>query len=477
MRGREVERVARLAVVAKQSYIVVIVFFYVAFVCSLAWWFHPLERNHQNKLAERNRIAVRTEILMPWETGLWAPVVRGGEARLPPSFKQVAAYAKAVVWAAGPDAMWPKRREAWRRRIAPASASRQPRRLLHVVNPFASSKARVVETQAMVMASIEAARAWIDYMDPIGIYVDVLVIEAGDEAETLVLQRPATFLQAKSRLGRTAMDFFALMNLTIGEKSASLTQHQKLPLLRDILLAGLSEAKNGSSPAYDHLIFSNMDINVMPHFYSIVDKLLGCHKSFFINRVEIPEYGLAFPAVFHLGKGQPNYSLPVTLQSMELGYDLAQQFQQNHPGYDCFVAPVYTVQRIAEKVGSVFTGFPPCGSVLAEAAHLADRTCVTARKMPATFHVGSRNGEWGNQVMSQLNGALARQLRPKKTPKCRPIAVRGRGFTQSKCYPTHVYPIPPGRHLGLWPQDWAILQDALLRSKSRSKNETTSTND
>ena len=409
-------------------------------------------------------------LMMPWETGLWSKRAALKLLSKPPTLKEVAAYANALVWHNEPDALFSERRARWMERMArdygpPAT---QPLRLLHVINPFFTPKKHVEATQKMAMASIESARAWMDYMDPLGVQVDVVVIEL-DDGKYSNLLRPATFKRATQRLKATVMD---LINQTSFSRNfSSSARRHRLPLLKDILLSGLQEASNSSSgKPYDHLIFTNMDINVMPSFYAIVAKLLTCHKTFFINRVEIPDTKIANPARFHLGQGAPIVSEPINLQSIASAYDLTLQFGQNHPGYDCFVAPTYLVQRIAYKVGQVFIGYPPCGAILAEAAKLVDRQCITARKIPVTFHVGSRNGEWeGREAENfiQLNGALARQQRPKKMQKCRSIAIRGKGFGLTKCFPLHFYPIPPSGGKAMFPEDYKLSLQSRNSSLSR----------
>lgn len=50
------------------------------------------------------------------------------------------------------------------------------------------------------------------------------------------------------------------------------------------------------------------------------------------------------------------------------------------------------------------------GTHLVEMAKKVDRTCAVLRKIPATFHLGSRNGDWNDDLESRygdVNGVLS----------------------------------------------------------------------
>jgi len=242
-------------------------------------------------------------------------------------------------------------------------------------------------------------------------------------------------------------------------------------LLQHLLRAGLDEATKRSS---DFVIFSNVDINVMPHFYAVVVEMLSCHQTFFLNRVEIPDALYDNLAGFHLGRARMQVPhTPLTLKNINTAFQYTTMFQQLHPGYDCFVVATGLLSRLADKVGDVFVGFPPAGAVLAEAARSVDRLCVTARRIPATFHVGSRNGEWEGVDAEQyisINGALARRIpnRPKavKGSKCRAMTFKTKGKGKTKCYPIEYYPISINGGNYLHSQDYAQLQAKRNRSRN-----------
>ena len=422
------------------------VFVGVLFVWGLSVLFF-LSSNHGGNLLFAS-IDCQSRLCMPWESGMWSSSSKAA----PPSFKEVRDYANAIVWATEPDMAWHSARakELRNRKLAPL-------RLLHVINPFSADN-RSVASQRMVMASIECARAWIDYVEPAHVHVSVVSIFGDNEGPFML---PATFSRATTTLRKSAMDVLD------NEAKRNLTRRRSLPLLKDILRIGHQEAYE----KYDYVIFSNADINVMPHFYAVVRAMLQCHKTFFINRVEIPEAQVTNPAQFHLGPTVSNLipNLPIDLDSIHMAFEYTTKFAQLHPGYDCFVVATDLLDKLVDKVGNVFVGYPPAGSILAEAARSVDRMCVTARRVPATFHVGSRNGEWQGGDAAQyisLNGQLAQNVRKGKPSKCRPTAFKTKGGGISKCYPLRYYPMGAKEGMAMFPEDYAVF---LLR-----RNTTTS---
>jgi hypothetical protein len=142
---------------------------------------------------------------------------------------------------------------------------------------------------------------------------------------------------------------------------------RKLPLLGDIL-----ECASSASDA-EYLIYTNVDIALMPHFYLAVDRLLAVEAdALVINRRTIPDH----------------WSHPSELPLMysEIG--------DAHDGFDCFVLPRDLVPKI--RLGTVCVGAPFVGNLL-----LANLMCQVKRfKLLAdshlTFHIGDRRG-WQDQ--------------------------------------------------------------------------------
>jgi hypothetical protein len=329
-------------------------------------------------------------------------------------------------------------------------------KILHVINPYASDDSW--EMQRLVIATLESARYWADVM--LGddrVHVGIVAIE-NDQHSPIHL--PNTFRRSKRRLSRTAVDALGIKKIA-GMSNIS-TDRLTFPLLADIFEIAHEEATKGAVQ-WDIIVYSNMDINVLPHFYAIIAEMSKCYKSFFINRVEIPSTLVSKPAKFYLGEkfSEPKLDEPlVNLRSIETAYQYGTQFAQLHPGYDCFVVAADRLPAIAKLVGAVFIGHPPVGAVLAEAALMIDRTCITARHMHATFHIGSRNGEWqgDTELLTSLNGKISRLIKHRRSKerlgKCRQKTIRSRGPVVDKCYPGLYYPLTKASGTFMFPQDY-----------------------
>lgn len=304
----------------------------------------------------------------------------------------------------------------------------------------------------MTMASIEIARAWTQYTMP-SLLVDILTVEIdiSDTHSKASPLRPKTFMKYPSSI-------HYYQNGTVSQ-----------PQLKDILNAGLTTA---ISLNYDIIIYSNMDINLMPHFYAIVDRMSDCYETFFINRVEIPNRIIKnITAINTTSVSIPNnnndienvYSNTyININTMEQGYKYALLFNQLHPGYDCMITTPQSLVKIIDNVGDVFVGHPPVGSVLAKAAAIVDSSCITARGLPATFHVGTRNGHWNYQEeslnglnnLNDLNGLLGMKsnaMKRKSQKPCRPYSMM-KSRKRIECFP-EIYHDIPLRFKALLPED------------------------
>src|SRR5690349_18998222 len=121
---------------------------------------------------------------------------------------------------------------------------------------------------------------------------------------------PPSFTQVKS-LSRSVVDM------------AIFKQVRRLPLLSDILASGLAVAED-----QDYVVFTNVDICPMPHFYGTVQRILNLgFESLIINRRTIEKY--AFD--------------PQLLPLMYADHG------RSHPGYDCFVFPRRLVDLFASS--------------------------------------------------------------------------------------------------------------------------------
>lgn len=296
------------------------------------------------------------------------------------------------------------------------------------------------------MASIEVARAWAQYSLPSKLEVDILTVEVNDEIHSAPM-RPSTFIKYPHLLNYYKDD------------SHKITQ----PKLKDILNAGVNTALTLN---YEIIVYSNMDINVMPHFYAIVDKVSDCYENYFINRVEIPNRIVKDLTVLNrtsevtttIENVEDIYTdKPINLDNIEEGYKYALQFNQLHPGYDCMVTTPTSLEKIISNIGEVFVGHPPVGSVLAKATKLVDSRCITLRGLSATFHVGSRNGHWNSpekELLNDLNGELGKKsnaMKKKSQKPCQPYSMM-KSRKRKTCFPD-IYPDIPLRLKFKLPED------------------------
>ena len=134
----------------------------------------------------------------------------------------------------------------------------------------------------------------------------------------------------------------------------------KLPLARDIL-----DRLYDHAPRADFLIYTNVDIALMPHFYVAIRRILDQGiDAFVVNRRSISgDYG--------------------SIDEIPLMYSAV---GDSHLGYDCFVFRRDAYPRF--DLAAAFIGVPPIGKVL-----LANLMCSSARfevfkELHLTFHIG-----------------------------------------------------------------------------------------
>jgi hypothetical protein len=159
-------------------------------------------------------------------------------------------------------------------------------KVLHLINPYAVKDANEHSLMQLTLQSIEEAISFSSSA------LEIQVLAITDEKEELEL--PASFIQRAVKLK------------TIGVVNTRLKELQ-YPLIQDLISEALKEP-------FDYLIFTNMDIILMPHFYRFVAGSIPVNDAIVINRRRI-------------AKRQPLPSL-AELQA-ELGW--------SHPGFDCFI--------------------------------------------------------------------------------------------------------------------------------------------
>lgn len=146
---------------------------------------------------------------------------------------------------------------------------------------------------------------------------------------------------------------------------------RKLPLLRDIL-DRLYEASDGC----EYLVYTNVDIAVLPNFYDAVDRLIDAgHDALVINRRTISD----------------EYT---EVRDLPL---LCAQVGQQHPGHDCFI-----FRRDAYRhydLGDVCLGMAwVAKSQLLNMAYFSERMRIF-EDLHLTFHVGDPR-PWENPAFT-----------------------------------------------------------------------------
>lgn len=144
----------------------------------------------------------------------------------------------------------------------------------------------------------------------------------------------------------------------------SLSYHLPLPLLRDILWR-FYEASDA-----DYFIFTNLDIGLMPLFYTHIKSLIDeGFDAIYINRRDLP--------LVHQG-------VIINENSYKLACDLDGSM---HPGLDCFIFKRNIIPQL--NMGNVFVGYPPVGQVLKTQIDLYSKKTKWITEEKLTFHVGS----------------------------------------------------------------------------------------
>ena len=248
-----------------------------------------LRRNRQQRLSSRRAFLILATIVViltacyvlflsisienrggdiPWWHGRnrWSSRWIIISARPPPTLSEAAQYVDAVKWN---DASHAQPALSLHQQLLLQSTSR--RYYLHIISPYRQSGSANVQ-QETVMASIEVARMWAQRIRP---EVQVAVVTLDDRNSSV--RRPDSFIASTAAVDHTAFDH--LVRAHHLNSTTSLGRRQ-LPLLRDVLKAAMLDPR-----LFSHVIYTNMDILVMPHFYAAVDSMVSCgFQSFFFNR-------------------------------------------------------------------------------------------------------------------------------------------------------------------------------------------------
>ncbi|HWB63430.1 MAG TPA: hypothetical protein VG603_07970, partial [Chitinophagales bacterium] len=180
---------------------------------------------------------------------------------------------------------------------------------------------------------------------------------------------------------------------------AKFEKPKKYPLLADIIKA-LYQASNA-----DYLIYTNMDIALMPQFYLAVNGLLQQgHDALLINRRGISVY---YKGVDELPLMYSDYGVP-------------------HPGFDCFVFK----RSLAEKfiLGNICIGIPFTEVSLTHNLIAFAQNLKLVDNLHLTFHIGTevmppRSSEYYRHNRNQYEKNIYPQLKPLLKPEKFPYAM------------------------------------------------------
>ncbi len=152
---------------------------------------------------------------------------------------------------------------------------------------------------------------------------------------------------------------FNVVGNSLRTTDAFLKTTKKVPFINDLI-----KILNDYSTA-QYLIFTNIDICLMPNFYCAVDALLKCgHDALIINRRRISEN--------HLKEGN------IQLMYADVGLE--------HPGYDTFVFKKSLLEKFV--LGDIALGIPPAGNDLFYNIFAFANKPKLCTNLHLTFHIG-----------------------------------------------------------------------------------------
>ncbi|MEM7100825.1 MAG: hypothetical protein AAF541_21360 [Pseudomonadota bacterium] len=216
-------------------------------------------------------------------------------------------------------------------------ASRSYTHLINPINPPVESD--LVVAQPITLESMRMAKA---YGEEHGLVIDHCAVVYEEDKN----QAPIAFDSVKI-LTRSVQDV------------ADFDTNRKLPLIKDIFDCGCADS------AAEFVIYTNLDISLLPHFYTAVDRLLDQgHRALIINRRTI--------------SGQWTDVNDLSLMFAEIGIA--------HDGFDCFVFPRSWVREL--DFGNVCIGAPFIGLVVALAITGMTDKWMLVEKEHLTFHIG-----------------------------------------------------------------------------------------
>jgi len=223
-------------------------------------------------------------------------------------------------------------------------------RITHIINPVkVSPKSDLFVAQPVTFETMRRAKEFAKKD------VDVNLLSTCYEEDTDII--PEYFAQTEN-LDRSILDF------------DDFTVKRKLPLLRDILDRAVAH-----DAAADYIIYTNVDIAVMPHFYLFVkQKIEEGHDAFVINRRTI--------------------SNTYTLETLDSAYG---DYGEDHPGFDCFVFKKSAYEEY--QLGKICIGTTRIGLVFIANLMMNSDSFHVFKKEHLTFHIGE-DRIWENKDLN-----------------------------------------------------------------------------
>ena len=221
-------------------------------------------------------------------------------------------------------------------------------RIAHIINPVkVSIDSDLYEAQPVTFKTMLKAKRYSDYPESINQYV------VGYDEDKEVY--PKGFIQLPSLV-------HSILNYNTFNKQ------RKLPLIADILnsLKGVDA---------DYIIYTNVDIAVMPYFYDyVLSKIKAGSDSFIINRRVVSSLK------------------DDVLMYAELG--------DSHPGYDCFVFKKHLLDKFI--LGNTCIGANWIGRAMYTNLLAFSTTLEVIKDAHLTFHIGE-DGAWLTNDYSEFD--------------------------------------------------------------------------
>ncbi len=231
--------------------------------------------------------------------------------------------------------------------------------LAHIVEPvIVDSTSDLVVAQPITFETMHKAKEFANGK----VNVELLAIQFHDEVQ---IPLPASFIRTRN-LTRSIIDIHTFRKL------------KKLALIKDILDA-LYETTSA-----DYMIYTNVDIALMPSFYSALDRIIRMgYDAFVINRRTISD----------------------SFSSIEQIPQMYAEIGQSHKGYDCFVFKRELYPKF--KLGDICIGTAWIGRALLANMVAYSERFKEFRDLHLTFHIGDpctwRNEEFSDYFQANLD--------------------------------------------------------------------------